>query len=68
MHEVPVEGVSFVTNQRGRRIAVQLDLEKHGELWEEIYLSLLAEKRLKEPSVSYSSARKRIARKRKPTR
>ena len=63
MHDTSVKGVSYVTNQQGRRIAVQLDLEKHRELWEDIYFSLVAKQRLKEPAVSYHAARKRLVKK-----
>jgi hypothetical protein len=31
-----MSGIQFVTDEKGRRVAVQIDLKKHGELWEDI--------------------------------
>ena len=32
-----LEGVQFVTDASGKRTAVMLDLDRYGELWEDIY-------------------------------
>lgn len=45
-------GIQFVTDTQGRKVAVMLDLEKWGELWEDIYDNLLADERAAEPSTS----------------
>ena len=45
-----VKGVQFVTDTDGRKVAVQLDLEEWGELWEDIYDGMLARERADEPS------------------
>jgi hypothetical protein len=29
-------GIQYVTDEKGRKVAVQLDLKKHRELWEDI--------------------------------
>jgi len=29
-------GIRYVTNQKGERVAVQLDLRVHADLWQEI--------------------------------
>jgi hypothetical protein len=29
-------GIQYVTDEKGRKVAVQIDLRKHRELWEEI--------------------------------
>src|ERR1700681_1471042 len=29
-------GIQFVTDEKGRKVAVQIDLKKHRELWEDI--------------------------------
>ena len=29
-------GIQFVTDEKGRKLAVQIDLKKHRELWEDI--------------------------------
>jgi len=45
-----VRGVQFVTDTEGRKVAVLLDLEEWGELWEDIYDNILADQRADEPS------------------
>jgi hypothetical protein len=47
---VTVKGVQFVTDADGRKVAVLLDLEESGELWEDIYDGMLARERPDEPS------------------
>ena len=47
-----VKGVQFVTDAEGRKVAVLLDLEEWGELWEDIYDKMLADERAGEPTVS----------------
>jgi hypothetical protein len=49
---VAVRGVQFVTDTDGRKVAVLLDLEEWGELWEDIYDNMLARERADEPSTS----------------
>ena len=47
-----MRGVQFVTDTDGRKVAVLLDLEEWGELWEDIYDNILADERASEPSRS----------------
>jgi hypothetical protein len=30
-------GIQFLTDKKGRKVAVQIDLRKHGALWEDFY-------------------------------
>jgi hypothetical protein len=48
-----VKGVQFVTDTDGRKVAVLLDLEEWGELWEDIYDNMLADARAGEPSMPF---------------
>jgi hypothetical protein len=32
-----MQGIQFLVDSQGRKTAVVLDLEEHGELWEDIY-------------------------------
>ena len=32
----PMSGIQFVTDEKGRKVAVQIDLKKYWELWEDI--------------------------------
>lgn len=55
-----MEGIRFVTDERGYRTAVQIDLNIYGELWEDIYDTLLTSMRKNEPRESLESVRKRL--------
>jgi hypothetical protein len=60
-----MEGIQFVTNEKGERVAVQIDLRKYGDLWEDVYDSLTARKRAKEPRESLDSVKARLIKQRK---
>ncbi len=47
-----MRGIQFVTDTEGRKVAVLLDLEAWGEVWEDIYDNILADARADEPSTS----------------
>jgi len=53
-------GIQFVTDGKGKRVAVMIDLKKYGNVWEDIYDNLVAESRAKEPRVSWESVKKRL--------
>jgi hypothetical protein len=55
-----MEGIQFVTDDKGRRTAVQIDLKKHAELWEDIHDRLIAAERKDEPTESLEAVRKRL--------
>jgi hypothetical protein len=55
-----MQGIQYVTNEKGRRVAVMIDLRKHGELWEDFYDSLVARMRAREPRESLASVKKRL--------
>ncbi|HEY1730709.1 MAG TPA: hypothetical protein VGG15_03125 [Terriglobales bacterium] len=48
-----MNGVQFVTDEKGRKVAVQLDLKKYGALLEELWDGIIAESRRKEKGVPY---------------
>ena len=58
-----MQGISYVTNEDGRRVAVQIDLRKHGELWEDFYDVMTARKRSGEPRESLASVKTRLKKK-----
>jgi hypothetical protein len=41
-------GIRYVTDEAGRKVAVQIDLKKHRELWEDIEDVLVSRSRRKE--------------------
>jgi hypothetical protein len=47
-----MKGVQFVTDVEGNRVAVVLDLQEWGELWEDIYDNMLASERAEEPGMT----------------
>jgi hypothetical protein len=50
-------GIQFVTDEKGRKVAVLIDLATHAALWEDIQDVLVSESRRKEKSVAYSNYR-----------
>jgi len=46
-----MKGINFLTNDQDEKVAVQIDLEQYGELWEDFYDVLVAESRKEEESV-----------------
>jgi hypothetical protein len=57
-----IKGVQFVTDTHGNKVVVQLDLSEWGELWEDIYDSLLVKERAAEPSAPWESVTERLRR------
>jgi len=52
-----MSGIQYVTDEKGRRVAVQIDLKKHGAIWEDFWDGLVSESRRKEKSVPYEQYR-----------
>ena len=50
-------GIQFVTDEKGRRVAVQIDLRKHKAVWEDFWDGFVAESRRKEKSIPYEDYR-----------
>jgi hypothetical protein len=50
-------GIQFVTDEKGRKVAVQIDLRKHGAIWEDFYDGLISEQRRKEKGVPYATVK-----------
>ncbi len=55
-----MKGIQFVTDEAGRKTAVLIDLKKYGELWEDIYDSLVARQRADEPRETLESVKERL--------
>ncbi len=55
-----MEGIRFVTDEKGEKVAVLLDLERYGELWEDIYDQILIERRKGEKRESFDAVEKRL--------
>jgi hypothetical protein len=50
-------GIHFLTDEKGRKVAVQIDLRKHGALWEDFYDGLVSERRRKEKGVPFETVK-----------
>ena len=57
-----MSGITFVVDAKGEKTAVQIDLKKHGALWEDFYDNLLFEKRKSEPRESWTKVKARLKR------
>lgn len=50
-------GIRFVTDAKGRRVAVQIDLKKHGSRLEDLWDGLISESRRKEKGIPLKQRR-----------
>jgi len=48
-----ISGIQFVTDAKGRKVAVQIDLRRYGAIWEDFWDGLISESRRKEKGVPY---------------
>ena len=46
-----MEGIRYLVNEEQQPVAVQIDLEKYGELWEDFYDVLVAQVHRQEESI-----------------
>ncbi len=44
-------GIQYVTDEKGRKVAVQIDLKEHRDLWENCQDALISESRRKEKAI-----------------
>jgi len=55
-----MKGVHFVTDTDGKAVAVQIDIEQWGELWEDMYDRMLIEQRKDEESVPWKDVKREL--------
>jgi hypothetical protein len=55
-----MKGIEWVVDEKGDRKAVLIDLSEHGELWEDIYDTLLAEERKHEARETLAEVKKKL--------
>ncbi len=48
-----MNGIQYLTDEKGRKTSVLIDLRKHKKLWEDFQDILVAERRAKEPRYSF---------------
>jgi len=44
-------GIQYVTDEKGRKVGVLVDLKKHGAIWEDFWDGLVSESRRKEKEI-----------------
>jgi hypothetical protein len=52
-----MSGIRFVTDEKGRKVGVLIDLKKHGAIWEDFWDGLVSESRRKERGIPYEQYR-----------
>jgi hypothetical protein len=52
-----MNGIQFVTDDKGRKVAVQIDLKKYGARLEDFWDGLISKSRRDEKAVPYSQYR-----------
>jgi hypothetical protein len=52
-----MSGIRFVTDEKGCKIAVLIDLKKHGAIWEDFWDGLVSESSRKEKGIPYEQHR-----------
>ena len=55
-----MQGIQYVTDEKGQKVAVQINLKKFGDLWEDFFDNLLSKQRSDEPRESIDSVRNRL--------
>ena len=55
-----MQGIQYVTDDKGQKIAVQINLKKFGEIWEDFFDNLLSRQRADEPRESIDSVKERL--------
>ncbi|HLA94177.1 MAG TPA: hypothetical protein VK612_00545 [Pyrinomonadaceae bacterium] len=55
-----MQGINYVTNEEGKRVAVQIDLKQYGEILEDFFDVLIAKKRQAEPRESLAFVKLRL--------
>jgi hypothetical protein len=52
-----MDGIRFITDDKGHRVAVQIDLKKYGAILEDFFDAIVSESRRREKSIPWEQAR-----------
>ena len=55
-----MNGIQFVTDDKGRRVAVQIDLKRHRELWEDIEDLFVSRSRRREKRIPLEKVKAKL--------
>jgi hypothetical protein len=53
-------GIQYVTDDKGRKVAVQIDLIKHGELWKDVQDVLVSRSRRREKRIPLDKVKAKL--------
>ena len=59
-----MSGIHFVTDEKGRKVAVQIDLKKHGAIWEDLEDLLVSRSRRHEKRIPLAQVKSRLVKSR----
>ena len=60
MEATMIKGIHFISDNATEKIAVQIDLRQHQDLWEQFYEVLLAESRKDEPRRNWRDIKRNL--------
>jgi hypothetical protein len=60
-----MNGIQFVVDDKGRKVAVQIDLRKYGAIWEDFWDGLVSESRRKEKGIPFEECRRKQLKRRR---
>lgn len=55
-----MQGIQYLTDEKGKKVAVQINLKKFGDVWEDFFDTLISKQRSDEPRESIDSVRARL--------
>ncbi len=55
-----MKGISFLTDVNNNKVAVQIDLKKYGQLWEDFYDAVVAHSRRNEKTISLNALKAKL--------
>jgi hypothetical protein len=55
-----MDGIQFLVDGQGKKTAVQIDLEKHAEIWDDFYDTCIARERAREPRESLAEVKEKL--------
>lgn len=55
-----MEGIQYIIDDKGKKKAVIIDLNQHGQLWEDLEDSLIANQRAHEPRETLETVKEKL--------
>jgi len=61
-----MNGIRYVTDEKGRKVGVLIDFKKHGAAWQDFWDGLVSESRRKQKGLPYEQYRTRRLKRSRP--